>query len=56
MVKTLRGVVHGKTIELEADPGIEEGRVVEVVLRTRSLPSPPPGWRGVRARPKQPPV
>jgi hypothetical protein len=45
MVKTLRGVVHGRTIELEAEPGIEEGRMVEVVLRTKSLPGPPPGWR-----------
>ena len=45
MVKILRGVVHGRTIELEAEPGIEEGRTVEVVLRSKSLPGPPPGWR-----------
>jgi hypothetical protein len=44
MVKILRGVVHGRTIELEAEPGIEEGRTVAVVLRSKSLPGPPPGW------------
>jgi hypothetical protein len=28
----LHGVVHGKTIELERNPGIDDGRVVQVVL------------------------
>lgn len=45
MVNILRGVVHGRTIELEAEPDIEDGRTVEVVVRSRSLPGPPPGWR-----------
>ena len=45
MVKILRGVVHGRTIELEAEPGIEDGRRVEVIVRSKSLPGPPPGWR-----------
>jgi hypothetical protein len=44
MVKVLRGVVHGRTIELDAEPGIEDGRTVEVIVRSRSLPGPPPGW------------
>lgn len=44
MVKVLRGVVHGRTIELDTEPGIEDGRAVEVILRSRSLPGPPPGW------------
>ena len=44
MVKVLRGVVHGRTIELETEPGIEDGRTVEVIVRSRSLPGPPPGW------------
>lgn len=35
----LRGVVHGKTIELSNDPGLEDGQEVEVSLRTASLPS-----------------
>ena len=37
MVKVLRGVVHGRTIELESEPGIEDGRKVEVMVRSRSL-------------------
>jgi hypothetical protein len=45
MVKILRGVVHGRTIELESDLGIEDGRSVEVIVRSRTLPGPPPGWR-----------
>jgi len=44
MVKILRGTVHGLTIELVADPGIEDGRNVEVIVRSKSLPGPPPGW------------
>lgn len=44
MVKVLRGVVHGRTIELDTEPGIEDGRTVEVIVRSRSLPGPPPGW------------
>ncbi len=40
----LRGTVRGRMIELDRDPGIEENRVVEVILRTRQLPGPPPGW------------
>ncbi|MEA2631104.1 MAG: hypothetical protein QOE66_1323 [Chloroflexota bacterium] len=45
MVKILRGVVHGRTIELESDLGIEDGQSVEVIVRSRTLPGPPPGWR-----------
>jgi hypothetical protein len=45
MVKILRGIVHGRTIELEGDPGIEDGRMVEVIVRSKALPGPPPGWR-----------
>lgn len=40
----LRGIVRGRTVELDRDPGIEENRVVEVILRTRQLPGPPPAW------------
>jgi hypothetical protein len=40
----LRGTVRGRMIELDRDPGIEENRVVEVILRTKRLPGPPPGW------------
>jgi hypothetical protein len=45
MSDVLHGVIHGKTIELESDPGIEDGRRVEIVLRVKGRPSPPPGWR-----------
>jgi hypothetical protein len=38
-----RGVIHGKTIELDAAPGIPEGEVISVIVQ-RSLP---PG-EGVR--------
>lgn len=37
----MQGVVHGKTIELEMSPGIEDGRRVELVLRVTQLPGPP---------------
>ncbi|MGA2035511.1 MAG: hypothetical protein ABSG68_24955 [Thermoguttaceae bacterium] len=41
----MQGVVHGRTIELETNPGIEDGRRVELVVRVAQLPSPPPAWR-----------
>jgi hypothetical protein len=33
----LRGVIHGKTIELESEPGLPDGEVVSVIVE-RSLP------------------
>jgi len=45
MTKVLRGVVHGKTIGLEDVTGLEDGKKVEVTLRTQDLPGPPPGWK-----------
>jgi hypothetical protein len=45
MTKILRGIVHGKTIELENETGLEDGRQVEITLRTNELPGPPPGWK-----------
>jgi hypothetical protein len=41
----LQGVIHGKTIELAESPGIEDGRKVELVLRVKQPPGPPPGWK-----------
>jgi len=35
MSKAMQGVVHGRTIKLDEDPGIEEGRKVEVLIRIR---------------------
>ncbi len=34
MTRTLHGVVHGKTIALEEDPGLAEGQAVELTIRT----------------------
>ncbi len=36
--KTLRGIVRGTTIELEANPGLEDGREVEVEVRPVASP------------------
>src|SRR5438132_1574712 len=33
-----RAVIRGKTIELEADPGLEDGQTVEVVVRVVKRP------------------
>jgi hypothetical protein len=33
MSKTIHGKVHGRTIELEEDPGVAEGQEVEVRIK-----------------------
>jgi hypothetical protein len=33
MTKTVHGVVHGKTIQLEENPGVAEGQEVEITIR-----------------------
>lgn len=33
MLKTLKGTIHGKTIQLEEEPGVAEGQAVEVQLK-----------------------
>jgi hypothetical protein len=33
MVRQFQGIVHGKTIELDRDPGIAEGERVDVMMR-----------------------
>ncbi len=43
MPAILKGIIHGKTIELEQEPGLAEGQEVTVSLR----PILPPG-QGVR--------
>lgn len=45
MIKIVHGTVHGKTIQLDAETGLEEGRKVEVILRSQELLGPPPGWK-----------
>ncbi len=40
MFKQVEGVIHGKTIELDEDPGIAEGQRVAVQLRVSSAARP----------------
>ena len=50
MTNVLFGSVHGRTIELDHDPGVAEGQRVEIEIRIVSpnpkkcLPGPPKGW------------
>ncbi len=44
---TLRGVVRGKIIELQADTGIDDGQEVEVVLRPVPTATPPEQGEGI---------
>lgn len=50
MTVSLFGSVHGRTIELDQDPGVAEGQRVEIEIRiipqnrSKSLPGPPEGW------------
>jgi len=37
---SIQGIVHGKSVELLCDPGLEEGQRVEVVLRPMPRPMP----------------
>ena len=40
MTKTIQGKIHGRTIELDEDPGVPEGQRVELTLRTVSSIKP----------------
>ena len=35
MAEVVQGVIHDKTIVLQADPGMEDGATVEVTIRPR---------------------
>ena len=39
MSKTLHGKIHGKTIELDEDPGVAEGQEVEVQMKVVPKPT-----------------
>jgi hypothetical protein len=43
----LRGVVHGKTIELEGEPGLPDGQAVAVIVQPLKEKPLPPG-EGIR--------
>jgi hypothetical protein len=34
MTRTLRGVIHGRTVELTEDPGVPDGQQVEITIKT----------------------
>lgn len=40
MVKTLRGTINGKTIELTEDPGLKPGEEIEIQVRTSAPVAP----------------
>ncbi len=50
MATVLLGSVHGRTIELDQDPGVAEGQRVQIEIRIlpshpkKGLPGPPEGW------------
>lgn len=46
-VNVFRGTVHGKTIELERESGLPDGRQVMVILQTAEAKRLPPG-EGIR--------
>ena len=46
MTKTLHGKVHGRTIELDEDPGVAEGQEVEVQVRAAPPSSCWPAFGG----------
>jgi hypothetical protein len=39
LTKTIHGTVHGKTIDLDEEPGVADGEEVEVTIRTISDPT-----------------
>lgn len=39
MTKTLHGKVHGRTIQLDEDPGVAEGQEVEVQVKVIARPT-----------------
>jgi hypothetical protein len=43
MTKTLHGRIHGRTIELDEDPGVAEGQEVEVQVRVLPKTGRKPG-------------
>jgi hypothetical protein len=40
MTRTLRGVIHGRTVELTEDLGVADGQQVEITIKTVASPKP----------------
>jgi hypothetical protein len=47
MSEAVEGVIHGRMIELEIDPGLQDGERVEVVIRRAERPEA--GREGARS-------
>lgn len=45
MTRTIRGVIHGRTIELTEDPGVEDGHQGEITIK--AVPPPRPWGVGI---------
>ena len=43
MTRIVHGIVHGRTIELNEDPGVADGETVEVRMKLISQPTGKPG-------------
>lgn len=49
MIKTMHGIVHGKTIELQQETGVPDGQEVEIVIRSiTAIPTTEPWGEGLR--------
>jgi hypothetical protein len=45
MTKQVQGIIHGRTIELTEDPGVEDGQQVMITIRT--VPPARPWGEGI---------
>jgi len=49
MIRTMHGIVHGKTIELQQETGVPDGQEVEIVIRSiTAIPTTDPWGEGLR--------
>ena len=49
MTRVLRGIVHGKTIEVTEDLGMSDGQAVDLLVAPPGSLQPPPEGGGSRA-------
>jgi hypothetical protein len=45
MIKQVQGVIHGRTVELTDDPGVEDGQQVTITIQT--IPPSRPWGEGI---------
>ena len=53
MTRVLRGIVHGKTIEVTEDLGMSDGQAVDLLVAPSGSLQPPPEGSGSRASAKK---